>query len=187
MIAAIYRIARSDSPTERRLGWGSATAKTSTVPEQTRTAVTNDRARRGPQDNGLTAAPCLRTPPAEVTAAVAQADAQIAELKRLVREGALTAAVAAPALATAHKQRQTALRPASRRTARTSESLDFRVEEAFRETIAHMGRVLRGDNLIEARGVAPPDCRNRPAAPGRGSSDSEVRTRGNSATYSSEW
>jgi hypothetical protein len=126
-------------------------------------------------------------PPAEVTAAVAQADAQIAELKRLVREGALTAAVAAPALATAHKQRQTALRPASRRTARTSESLDFRVEEAFRETVAHMGRVLRGDNLIEARGVAPPDCRNRPAAPGRGSSDSEVRTRGNSATYSSEW
>jgi hypothetical protein len=29
--------------------------------------------------------------------------------------------------------------------------LDFRAEEAFRENVAHIGRVLRGENLIEAR------------------------------------
>jgi site-specific DNA recombinase len=90
-------------------------------------------------------------PPAEVTAALARADAQIAELERMVREGLLTPAVAAPALATARGERQAVLRAPARLTSRAPESLPLAAEAAFRETVAHMGKVLQGENLIEAR------------------------------------
>ena len=89
--------------------------------------------------------------PAEVTAGLAQADAQIAEPERLVREGALTPTVAASALATARRERETVLRAARRRTARAPESVAFEAEAQFRATVLHMGRVLQGENLIEAR------------------------------------
>jgi site-specific DNA recombinase len=90
-------------------------------------------------------------PPAEVSAAVALADAQIAELERLVREGLLTPTVAAPALAKARSERQAALRAPARRTYRTPDSLALEAEAAFRETVLHMAKVLQGENLNEAR------------------------------------
>lgn len=99
-----------------------------------------DLARRQPQ-----------APSAEVSALVAQLDVQIAELERLVREGLLTPAVTAPALAKARSERQAALRAPSRAVARAPESIVLQAEAEFRETVTHMAKVLRGENLIEAR------------------------------------
>jgi site-specific DNA recombinase len=90
-------------------------------------------------------------PPAEVTAALARADAQIGELERLVREGLLTPAVAALALAKARSERQAALRATTRRTSQAPDSLALAAEAAFRETVSQMAKVLQGENLIEAR------------------------------------
>jgi len=59
--------------------------------------------------------------------------------------------VGTPDLAKARSERQAALRAMMRSVTRAPDAFVLKAEAAFRETVAHMGKVLQGENLIEAR------------------------------------
>lgn len=69
---------------------------------------------------------------------------EVGELERLVREGILSTEVAAPALIEARRRS---------RARETPLALPWPSEKAWRETVANMLDVLRGEDIIAAREV----------------------------------
>ena len=89
----------------------------------------------------------MRAARKQPTVTISPADREVAELERLVREGILSPGVAAPALAEARRKAQEASKVMPLGDA------PLPSEKLWRETVAHMREVLRGEDMNAARAV----------------------------------